>query len=203
MELFWVHFFSYWNISSKNIFKDGLWEVSLCSLTCFTMGFPCAPAVKNPPANGSRRSLGVGSGNPLQFPCLENFHGERSLVSYSPGSNNHLFVFMNLFSFLFVPLFCFWDFTYKWDQQYLSLSVRFISFSIIHSRYIHVVTNGKIACFLWLSNIPLSVCVCVSHLLYPCIPWAFCSVPLLYMSVCVCASTIVFCWLCSTVVVTS
>ena len=86
MELVWVHFFSYWNISSKNIFKDGLWEVNLCSLTCFTMGFPCDPAVKNPPANESRRSLGVGNGNPFQFSCLENFHGERSLVSYSPGS---------------------------------------------------------------------------------------------------------------------
>ena len=31
------------------------------------MGFPCDPAVKNPPANGLRRSLGVGSGNPLVF----------------------------------------------------------------------------------------------------------------------------------------
>ena len=86
MELFWVHVFSYWSISSKNIFKDGLWEINLCSLTCFIMGFPCDPAVKNSPADGSRRSLGVGNGNPLQFSGLEDFHGQRSLVSYSPGS---------------------------------------------------------------------------------------------------------------------
>ena len=113
---------------------------------------------------------------------------------------------MNLFSFLFVPLFCFWDFTYKWDRQYLSFSVCFISFSIIHPRYLRVVTNGKISCFLWLSNIPLCVCVCVcvcvSHLLYPFISWAFYSVPLMYMSLCVCARTILFWWLCSIVVVT-
>ena len=37
--------------------------------------------VKNPPASagdagsvpGLRRSVGVGNGNPLQYPCLENF----------------------------------------------------------------------------------------------------------------------------------
>ena len=57
---------------------------------CFTMGFPCDPAVKNSPANGSRRSLGVGNGNPLQFSGLEDFHGQRSLVSYIPGSHKAL-----------------------------------------------------------------------------------------------------------------
>ena len=51
--------------------------------------------VKNLPANagdtrdvgsipGSRRSPGGGHGNPLQYPCLENSHGQRSLVGYSP-----------------------------------------------------------------------------------------------------------------------
>ena len=33
---------------------------------------------------GSGRSLGVGNGNPLQYSCLENLHGQRSLVGYSP-----------------------------------------------------------------------------------------------------------------------
>ena len=32
---------------------------------------------------GSGRSPGGGHGNPLQYSCLE-FHGQRSLVSYSP-----------------------------------------------------------------------------------------------------------------------
>ena len=51
--------------------------------------------VKNPFANagdkieagstpGLGRSPGGGKGNPLQFSCLENPHGQRGLVSYSP-----------------------------------------------------------------------------------------------------------------------
>ena len=54
-----------------------------------------APVVKNPPANagdvrlagsipGSGRSPGGGHGNPLQYSCLENPHGQSSLVGYSP-----------------------------------------------------------------------------------------------------------------------
>ena len=33
---------------------------------------------------GQGRSPGGGHGNPLQYPCLENPHGQRSLVGYSP-----------------------------------------------------------------------------------------------------------------------
>ena len=33
---------------------------------------------------GSGRSPGGGHGNPLQYFCLENFHGERSLIGCSP-----------------------------------------------------------------------------------------------------------------------
>ena len=51
--------------------------------------------VKNPPANegditdaestpGSERSPEGGHDNPLQYSCLENPHGQRSLVGYSP-----------------------------------------------------------------------------------------------------------------------
>jgi len=51
--------------------------------------------VKNPPAMQemqadvisiprSRRSPGGGHGTPLQYSCLENPHGQRSLVGYSP-----------------------------------------------------------------------------------------------------------------------
>ena len=51
--------------------------------------------VKNPPANagdisdvglipGSERSIGRRYGNPLQYSCLENPHGQRSLAGYNP-----------------------------------------------------------------------------------------------------------------------
>ena len=54
-----------------------------------------ARAVKNPPANAEdirdagsilrlERSPGGGRCNPLQYSCLENPHGQRSLVGYSP-----------------------------------------------------------------------------------------------------------------------
>ena len=54
-----------------------------------------APAVKNLPANagdtrdtgstpGLGRSPGGGHGNPLQYCCLENPHGQRSLAGYGP-----------------------------------------------------------------------------------------------------------------------
>ena len=33
---------------------------------------------------GLGRSPGGGHGNPLQYSCLENLHGQRSLVGYSP-----------------------------------------------------------------------------------------------------------------------
>ena len=36
------------------------------------------------PIPGLGRSLGGGHGNPLQHSCLENPHGQRSLVGYSP-----------------------------------------------------------------------------------------------------------------------
>ena len=54
--------------------------------------------IKNPPANAgnrrdvglipwSERSLGRGHGHPLQYSCLENPHGQRSLVGYRPWNH--------------------------------------------------------------------------------------------------------------------
>ena len=51
--------------------------------------------VKNPPASagdgvdtgsipGSERCPGGGRGKPVQYSCLENPHGQRSLAAYSP-----------------------------------------------------------------------------------------------------------------------
>ena len=40
---------------------------------------------------GLRRSSGEGNGNPLQYSCLENsWHGQRSLVGYSPWGHKDL-----------------------------------------------------------------------------------------------------------------
>ena len=65
------------------------------------MDFPGGTVVKNPPANagdagdtglilGSGRSPGGGHGSPLQYSCLENPHGQRSLVGYSPWGHKEL-----------------------------------------------------------------------------------------------------------------
>ena len=56
------------------------------------MGFPCRSAGKESTCNagdlgsipGLGRSPGGGHGNPLQYSCLENPHGQRSLVGYNP-----------------------------------------------------------------------------------------------------------------------
>ena len=58
-----------------------------------------ALVVKNPPVNagevrdsglipGSRRFPGEELGNPLQYSCLGNPHGQRSLGGYSPWGHN-------------------------------------------------------------------------------------------------------------------
>ena len=62
------------------------------------MGFPGGSVVKNPPANagdtgsipGWGRFPGGRNGNPLQYSCLENLHGPRSLVGYSPWGHKEL-----------------------------------------------------------------------------------------------------------------
>ena len=67
-----------------------------CPVTCKTQLqealFPGGSAVKYLPANagdlssvpGLGRSPGEGNGNPHQYSCLENPHGQRSLACYSP-----------------------------------------------------------------------------------------------------------------------
>ena len=60
---------------------------------CYS-GFSGGSVVKNLPANardkgdmgsvpGWGRSPGGGNGNPLQYSCLENLHGQKSLAGYS------------------------------------------------------------------------------------------------------------------------
>ena len=55
-------------------------------------GFPGGSDSKESPCNvgdlgsipGMERYPGEGNGNPLQYPCLENPYGQKSLGSYSP-----------------------------------------------------------------------------------------------------------------------
>ena len=88
---------------------------------------------------------------PLNFPHL--FYS-----SYPPHlfSSNHLFVLCTYgsVSVLFVHLFGILDSTYEWNHM-VFVFLWFISLSIIPSRSIHVVINGKISFFSWLK------CVCV------------------------------------------
>ena len=65
------------------------------------MASQVALVAKNLPANagdardtgsvpGLGRSPGVGNANLLQYSCLETFHGQRSLVGYSPCGHKEL-----------------------------------------------------------------------------------------------------------------
>ena len=67
-------------------------------------GSPGGSVVKNPPAvagdTGSipelERSPGEGHGNPLQYSCLEDPHGQTSLVGYSPQGHKESDMTMQL-----------------------------------------------------------------------------------------------------------
>ena len=59
------------------------------------MGFPSGSVGKESACNagemgsvpGLGRFPGEGHGNPLQYSCLENPHGQKSLVAYTPWSH--------------------------------------------------------------------------------------------------------------------
>ena len=61
-----------------------------------------------------------------------------------------------------VCVFCFlvfWYSTYEWNHMVFVFSIWLFLLSIIHSRSIHFIINGKISSFffLWLSGIPLCI----------------------------------------------
>ena len=86
----------------KNCIKvrDYLCSQTFLLLNKYTpvMGFPGSLVVKNTLAYSgdtssvpeSGRYPGVGHDNPLQYPCLEKSHGQRSLAGYSPWSCKEL-----------------------------------------------------------------------------------------------------------------
>ena len=79
-------------VPDTRLWTPGLLLVSLSRVTL---------EVKNPPVNageirdadsvpGPGRSCGRGPSNPLQYSCLENPHGQRSLVNYRPWGHKEL-----------------------------------------------------------------------------------------------------------------
>ena len=85
---------------SKNLYNAKLiGEKTL--YTCYSRGFPGGASGKEPTCQcrrckwwssipGLGRSPGGGSGNPLQYSCLENPHEQRSLVGYSLQGHKEL-----------------------------------------------------------------------------------------------------------------
>ena len=83
----------------KKCYQGGVVDL-LCRMCCFfSVLFPWASQVvlevKNPPASagdvrdtglipGWGRPAGEGHGNPPEYFCVENPHGQRSLAGYSP-----------------------------------------------------------------------------------------------------------------------
>jgi len=67
-------------------------EITVYMHICGNVGFSSSSAGKESTCNagdlgsmlGLGRSPGGGHGNPLQYSCLDNLHGQRSLVGYSP-----------------------------------------------------------------------------------------------------------------------
>ena len=72
------------------------WQTEMTKIivtsVCKLVGFPGGSDSKESACNagylgsipGFERSPGGGHGNPLQYSCLENPHGQRSLAGYSP-----------------------------------------------------------------------------------------------------------------------
>ena len=79
----------------KNVLSRALMFLEIYCGMNSTKGFPGDSVVKNPLVNagdsedsgltpGWGRSPGGGNGNPLQYSCLENPHGQRNLAGYIP-----------------------------------------------------------------------------------------------------------------------
>ena len=79
---------------------------------------------------GSGRSPGERNGNPLQYSCLENFHGPRTLVGYCPQGHKESDTTEQL------------HFTY-------GICLCLTSLSMTISKSIHIAANGIILLFLW------------------------------------------------------
>ena len=78
----------------KNSFSElledegGTYDMALVVPPAFALSAVCKESACNAGDLGSipglGKSPGEGNGNPLQYPCLEKSHGQRSLGGYSP-----------------------------------------------------------------------------------------------------------------------
>ena len=62
---------------------------------------------------GEGKSPGGGHGNPLQYSCLENPHGPRSLVGYSPWRRRESDTTKQLYTYV-----CVWIYIYIYKIVY-------------------------------------------------------------------------------------
>ena len=70
--------------------KEGLHQASQVALVVKKLPARAGDIADAGSILGSGRSPGVRNGNPLQYSCLENPQGQRSLVGYSPGGHKEL-----------------------------------------------------------------------------------------------------------------
>ena len=76
----------------RNPNSDNITCIYICVFISFPDGsagkeflLPAGDARDPGSITGSRRHSEEGNGNPFQYSCLGKFHGQRSLVGYSPG----------------------------------------------------------------------------------------------------------------------
>ena len=126
-------------ISFSNAWK---WKVKVKSLSCVRLlATPWTTAYQAPPSMGFSKQE-YWSGVPLPSPPPQ-------------AATNLLSTSINIFFLL--------DSTHKWDHTVFVFSW-LILLSLMQSRYIHVVANGRIFFFFWMNNILrvcVSVCVCL------------------------------------------
>ena len=170
--------------SAQLSLRGDAWRPSLLATECYPWALPLSD-YENLPTFLANPHLGVSAlvENICIYFATGCFYLIISLTYFLPISTPPLGqppVFLCVyFCFMFVHLFCFSDFTYKWnDTVFILFCLIYFPWQNRPSRSIHVVTNGKISLFLCLSNIPLSLYTVSSlsvHLFggikYPSISW--------------------------------
>ena len=90
LSLFWLNFQILW--------CPEMVKITIVNTYIVTLGFPGGSDSNESGCNvgdlglipGLGRSAGEGHGNPLQYSCLDNPHGQRYLAGYSPWGHKEL-----------------------------------------------------------------------------------------------------------------
>ena len=100
------------------------------------------------------------------------------ISTLSPPLATTIKISLFLFCSVLFTCFVFLDFYIQVISHLVFTFLWLLSLNIIFSMSIHVVANGKVLFFLWMSNIPS--CTYIAHLLYPFIcQWTFTLIPYL------------------------